>query len=280
LDAVHLIAHRDDLSKPLVADCVPRGQWQPTVGYRDIQITTGDHQRPDQRLLGRRDSGFGDLTPCVSPCFFERQLPHDSILEQSLKNCKYLVNMPRPDRSRAALIDTAATLFRRQGYAATGLNQILAEAGVKPGSLYHHFPQGKQQLAAAVVDTAGGGIEQLLRRFLATDRPVADIVDRWIDLLVAGLAGDQRDGCPIEPIATESVNASPPVREASARAFRGWSMAIEDRLRSEGWSPAEAEQVALAVISLIEGALILSRIAGDAAALHAAKPAARTLLRR
>ena len=38
--------------------------------------------------------------------------------------------MPRPDRSRAALIDKAATLFRRQGYAATGLNQILAEAGV------------------------------------------------------------------------------------------------------------------------------------------------------
>ena len=64
--------------------------------------------------------------------------------------------MPRPDRSRAALIDTAATLFRRQGYAATGLNQILDEAGVKPGSLYHHFPQGKQQLAAAVVDQHRG----------------------------------------------------------------------------------------------------------------------------
>ena len=144
--------------------------------------------------------------------------------------------MPRPDRSRAVLVLTAATLFRRQGYAATGLNQILDEAGVKAGSLYHHFPQGKQELAAAVVDAAGGDIERLLRRFLATGRPVADIVDRWIDLLVAGLAGDQRDGCPIEPIATESVNASPLVRAASARAFKGWCAAIEDRLRSEGWA--------------------------------------------
>jgi TetR/AcrR family transcriptional repressor of lmrAB and yxaGH operons len=186
--------------------------------------------------------------------------------------------MPRPDRSRAALVENAATLFRRQGYAATGLNQILDESGAKAGSLYHHFPQGKQQLAAAVVDTAGAGIEQLLRRFLATGRSVADIVDRWIDLLVAGLAGDQRDGCPIEPIATESVNASPLVRAASARAFKGWCAAIEDRLRSEGWSGNDAETVALAVISLIEGALILSRIAGDTAALHAAKPAARALL--
>ena len=121
----------------------------------------------------------------------------------------------------ARLVENAATLFRRQGYAATGLNQILDEAGVKAGSLYHHFPQGKQQLAAAVVDAAGADIEQLLRRFLATGRSVADIVDRWIDLLVAGLAGDQRDGCPIEPIATESVNASPLVRAASARAFTG-----------------------------------------------------------
>ena len=188
--------------------------------------------------------------------------------------------MPRPDRSRAALVDSAATLFRRQGYAATGLNQILDEAGVKPGSLYHHFPRGKQQLAAQVVDTAGAGIEQLLRRFLSTGRSVADIVDRWIDLLVAGLAGDQRDGCPIEPIATESVNASPAVREASARAFKGWCAAVDERLRSDGWSVAEAQQVAIAVISLIEGALILSRIAGDAAALNAAKPAARALLRK
>jgi TetR/AcrR family transcriptional regulator, lmrAB and yxaGH operons repressor len=198
-----------------------------------------------------------------------------------LSDYSSIVNtVPRPDRSRAALIDNAATLFRRQGYAATGLNQILDEAGVKAGSLYHHFPCGKQQLAAAVVESAGADIEQLLRRFLSTGRPVADIVDRWIDLLAAGLAGDHRDGCPIEPIATESVNASPSVRAASARAFKGWRAAIEDRLRSDGWSAPEAEQVALQVISLIEGSLILSRIAGDAAALDAAQPAARSLLRR
>jgi TetR/AcrR family transcriptional repressor of lmrAB and yxaGH operons len=76
------------------------------------------------------------------------------------------------------------------------------------------------------------------------------------------------------------VNASPLVREASARAFSGWCRAIEERLRAEDWSAAEAESVAVAVISLIEGALILSRIAGDSRALKAAKPAARCLLSR
>jgi TetR/AcrR family transcriptional repressor of lmrAB and yxaGH operons len=188
--------------------------------------------------------------------------------------------MPRPDRSRAALIDTAALLFRRQGYAATGVNQILETADVKAGSLYHHFPDGKQQLAAAVVESAGGDIERLLRRFLDSDSSVADIVGGWIDLLIVQLASDGRDGCPIEPIATESVNASSQVRDASARAFAGWSAAVAERLRADGWSGGDADQTALAVIALIEGALILSRIAGDDVALNSAKVAARSLLAR
>lgn len=186
--------------------------------------------------------------------------------------------MPRPDRSRTALIDTAAQLFRRQGYAATGVNQILETADVKAGSLYHHFPDGKQELAAAVVASAGGDIERLLRRFLDSDASVDDIVSGWIDLLIVQLASDGRDGCPIEPIATESVNASAAVREASARAFAGWSAAVAERLRADGWSDADSVQTALAIIALIEGALILSRIAGDDAALNAAKAAARALL--
>jgi len=186
--------------------------------------------------------------------------------------------MPRPDRSRAALLDSAALLFRRQGYAATGVNQILESAEVKAGSLYHHFPDGKQELAAAVVNIVGADIERRLRSFLDSDLAVADIVDAWIDLMSAGLGADQRDGCPIEPIATESVNASPQVRDASARAFGGWSSAVADRLRADGWPEEDAEKTALAVIALLEGALILSRITGDTATLNAAKAAARTLL--
>lgn len=186
--------------------------------------------------------------------------------------------MPRPDRSRTALVDAAAMLFRRQGYAATGVNQILEHADVKAGSLYHHFPDGKQQLAAAVVERAGGDIEQRLREFLTTGSPVTDIVEGWIDLMAAGLATDERDGCPVEPIATESVNASAQVRQASARAFDSWRRAVSDRLQADGWPQAQAGDTALAVIALIEGALILSRTAGDTAALDAAKAAARTLL--
>jgi AcrR family transcriptional regulator len=188
--------------------------------------------------------------------------------------------VPRPDRSRAALIDTAATLFRRQGYAATGLNQILDDAGVKAGSLYHHFPGGKQELAAAVVESAGAQIERVLRAALASAVDVVTVIDRWVDLLAAGLAADSRDGCPVEPIATESVHASELVRLAAARAFESWCAAVAERLRADGWADERAREAALAVVSIIEGALVLSRTSGDAAALNAAKTATRAVLAR
>jgi TetR/AcrR family transcriptional regulator, lmrAB and yxaGH operons repressor len=188
--------------------------------------------------------------------------------------------MPRPDRSRAALIDTAGTLFRRQGYAATGLNQILDDAGVKAGSLYHHFPGGKQELAAAVVESAGAEIERILRAALAQEVEVTVVVDRWLDLMSASLAADCRDGCPVEPIATESVHASDTVRRAAAHAFDSWCDAIAERLRADGWSSAHADETALAVISIVEGALMLSRTKGDAAALNSARAAVRAVLTR
>lgn len=186
--------------------------------------------------------------------------------------------MPRPDRSRTALIDSAAVLFRRQGYAATGVNQILEHADVKAGSLYHHFPEGKQQLAAAVVQRVGAQIADRLRELLGAGLPVADLIDGWIDLMASGLTSGHAEGCPIEPIATESVSASAQVRRASATAFAGWREAVAGRLSADGWARADAERTALALIALIEGALILARVAGDREALDAAKVAARTLL--
>src|SRR4051794_41972858 len=115
--------------------------------------------------------------------------------------------MPRPDRSRAALVDTAALLFRRQGYAATGVNQILDGANVKAGSLYHHFPGGKQELAAAVVDNVGGAIERRLRGFLDSGLPAADLVDARVEPPAPGLATHRRHGRPLQPIPPQAGDA-------------------------------------------------------------------------
>lgn len=186
--------------------------------------------------------------------------------------------MPRPDRSRAALIHAAAKLFRRQGYSATGVNQILEMANARAGSLYHHFPRGKQELAAAVADKVGSDMNRLLRRLLASGMPAIDVVDGWLDTLADGLTLDWRDGCPVQPIATESVHVSELARAASARAFADWVVTLAGQLRAEGWPDDEADRLALAVISLGEGAVMLSKTAGTKEAIDAAKLAARSLL--
>jgi TetR/AcrR family transcriptional regulator, lmrAB and yxaGH operons repressor len=126
--------------------------------------------------------------------------------------------MPRPDRSRAALINLVGPLLRRQGYAATSLQQVLSEAGVGPGSLYHHFPQGKAQLAHAVVVAAGQDVNLILSKHLASHSSTSSGIEGWFDVLGAALDNDPRDGCPIAPIAIESVNNEPDLQAAAAAA--------------------------------------------------------------
>lgn len=64
--------------------------------------------------------------------------------------------------SRDKLIRTASKLFRQKGYSGVGLSEILREAGLPKGSLYYHFPNGKQELAEAATRWAGDWLEQLL----------------------------------------------------------------------------------------------------------------------
>jgi TetR/AcrR family transcriptional regulator, lmrAB and yxaGH operons repressor len=129
--------------------------------------------------------------------------------------------MARPDHSRQRLVATAARLLRRQGYAATGLKQVLAESGTSSGSLYHHFPGGKEDLAVAAVQASAAAVTAgLARLFDAGDACAA--VTLWLDAHIAELRRDARDGCPVAPVALEAVTASPPLRAATAAAFETW----------------------------------------------------------
>lgn len=186
--------------------------------------------------------------------------------------------MPRHDQSRDALVLTTAVLLRRQGYAATGLAQVLAESGATTGSLYHHFPGGKEALAEAAMDASAAVVAQALQRALAAPLSTGEAIERWLDALAAELAGDPRDGCPIAPVALEAVHASPRLQAAAARAFATWCDLIAARLRRDGRTPAQARSAALAVVSLVEGALLLARTSGQRAPLKAAATAAASLL--
>src|SRR5689334_3236012 len=117
--------------------------------------------------------------------------------------------------TRERIVDASAELFRRQGYAATGLKQILTQAQAPFGSLYHHFPQGKEQLGAEAIRASGKLYELLIP---AVFGPAPDLVT-GVRMFFAGAAEhlrqtDYEDACPIATVALEVSSSSETMREA------------------------------------------------------------------
>jgi TetR/AcrR family transcriptional repressor of lmrAB and yxaGH operons len=184
-------------------------------------------------------------------------------------------------QARDRLIESAARLFRRQGYAATGVKQLLDGSGTVNGSLYHHFPGGKEQVAVAVAERAGQEVEAALKKLLADAGSVHTALDLWITWLTRTLeASAGLDGGPNAPLAVEAPTASEPIRRAVAAQFAAWATTISVALREEGRPADEADRLGLVLLSAIEGALLLSRTSGDVAALQALRPTLAALLSR
>jgi len=179
--------------------------------------------------------------------------------------------------SRAALIATMAHLLRVQGYAATGLAQVLTESGVSNGSLYHYFPGGLEELAEAALEASGQAVGDVLRQALEHAADPASGIARFLNIAAAPDGGDG-PACPVAPTALEAPMVSPSLRIAAARCFEQWEGLIAARLARDGWSEEEAARAASATLSLIEGALLLSRVSGDSTPLDSAKHAVAVLL--
>ena len=186
--------------------------------------------------------------------------------------------MVRDRDSRAELIQTMARLLRDQGYSATGRAQLLAESGVSNGSLYHHFPGGMEEVAAAALEASGQAVAKVLGDTLENAPNTAVGLTRFLDVAGRPVGGEPCAGCPIAPTALESPIISPRLRTVAARCFDSWETLIADRLRADGWPERAVPETASAALALIEGALLLARVSGETSHLAHAKRAAVALL--
>lgn len=180
--------------------------------------------------------------------------------------------------TRAELVQTMARLLRDQGYTATGRAQLLAESGVSNGSLYHHFPGGMEELAAAALEASGQAVAAAFRQALDEAPNAALGVIRFLDIAEGPVAGEPCPGCPIAPTALESPIISPRLRAVAARCFDQWEGLIAARLRADEWPEDSVDATASAALALIEGALLLARVSGQGSHLAHAKRAAVSLL--
>jgi len=185
--------------------------------------------------------------------------------------------MSRPDRHRAELVAATGRLLRRQGYSGTSVSDFLQAAGAANGSLYHHFPHGKEELAQAAIEAAAAQVEDALARTLDTDEDVIAATQRWLDALIGALEADPRDGCPVAPTAIDAAGVSEPLRLSAAGAFARWEAVFELALARTRDRQTAAAQARL-LLSAIEGALLLDRTAHDTAHLRALREALPALL--
>jgi TetR/AcrR family transcriptional repressor of lmrAB and yxaGH operons len=162
--------------------------------------------------------------------------------------------------TRQRLVTAAAELFRRQGYAATGIKAILTAAGAPYGSLYHFFPGGKAELGQAVIDEGRAAYLALVEAFYRDDVDPVSATEEFFaggaELLEStGFA----DACPIATLAGEIADTHEPLRLAAEAAFESWIAALAANLVSHGADPTRADAAAVELFCLVEGAFLLSR---------------------
>jgi AcrR family transcriptional regulator len=165
--------------------------------------------------------------------------------------------------TRERIIETARQLFYQNGYAATGISQILKASDSKSGSLYHFFPS-KEHLLIAVLEKYRTMLDPMVIR------PNFDAVSDPIERIFAVLDGYRKGlestgfelGCPIGNLALEVGNDYPRARTLVRENFEAWCAAIEEQLRGAlGRLPENLDPASLArhILAVMEGAVMLAR---------------------
>lgn len=170
--------------------------------------------------------------------------------------------MARAAKHRQQLVETAMRLFREQGFASTGLQQILAESGAPKGSLYYYFPGGKEELGQAAIELAGEKIASMLRRHEAKhpDDPRAFVTGYCKTMAVWMAESDFQSGCPVATTLLETAPRSPAMTETGNRVLDSWIEIIARVFHASGIPPREAKVRGQQLLASVEGALLLARV--------------------
>jgi TetR/AcrR family transcriptional repressor of lmrAB and yxaGH operons len=177
--------------------------------------------------------------------------------------------MKKGDETRGRLLATTAKLLQSQGFHGTGLSQVIDEAHAPKGSLYFHFPGGKEELTAEALRRSADEWEAAVLAVLAAAPDPGAGVGAVCGLLARTLeASAFRDGCPLATVALEASASSDRIHEVCTAAYRRWQRLIEAQLARVGVDGARAEQLATFVLAALEGALLLAKAHRSAEPLY------------
>ena len=176
----------------------------------------------------------------------------------------------RSRHHRQQIVRTAVRLFRRKGYASTGLQEILQGAGAPKGSLYYYFPGGKEELGAEAVRSACAVVERTLTGLEQDSATPEDFIRSYFQMLEGWMqASGFRDGCPVATTLLETTPDVEAIAQAGQEGLESWVKVLARVLEGAGDNDAyRARRQARTVVAAIEGALLLSRAERSAAPLQ------------
>jgi TetR/AcrR family transcriptional repressor of nem operon len=177
--------------------------------------------------------------------------------------------------AREKLASEGLRLFLRDGYAATGIQGIVAAAGVPKGSFYHFFPAGKESFAAAVVDRYAALAADVRKQILfEPGAPPLARLRAYFEYYAEhfGALGF-REGCLLGNLSAEVADSSEMIRARIHAAFAAWeadlAQVIAEAIEQGALAPAAAPaQLARYLVQGWEGALLRMKSEKSAAALQ------------
>ena len=157
---------------------------------------------------------------------------------------------------RERMVASAVNLLARRGLQATSFSEVLEHSGAPRGSVYHHFPEGKNQMIDSALDAAGAtAIELLDRKAGAPAEEIATwFLHIWREVLIRGKF---EAGCAVLAVAVAA--DSPERLDHTARVFRGWRRRLTELLVEGGLAPVDASRFAATLVAASEGAVVLAR---------------------
>lgn len=162
--------------------------------------------------------------------------------------------------ARDRILEAFSELMEQQGYFGTGLKEIIEYSKTPKGSLYHYFPDGKEEIATVAINRKSEMMHAKMAEHFAIVRDPAEAV-RSLLLTMAQYARMQqcRKGNPLATVALETANNSERIREACANAYEAKRQLFYDKFVDSGIADDAAWRLATTCIAAIEGAFVLLR---------------------
>ncbi|MFC4242155.1 TetR/AcrR family transcriptional regulator [Gryllotalpicola reticulitermitis] len=159
---------------------------------------------------------------------------------------------------RQRMVEGTVRLLARGGYHGTSFADVIGQTGAPRGSIYHHFPGGKDELVVAALELADA---QALTALTNGDATTAlGVVDQFIGMWRRLLVGTQFEaGCSVLGV-TVSADTEV-VLDRAAEVFRDWRGTLAARLEETGFEASEAGGFATLLIAATEGAVVMCRAA-------------------